>query len=67
MIQKLYFIEPRTDNSSLIYLLYAVIDGLSMKDLVCCTENSDRALGGESHYCPRSSLGSSNLRSFIYE
>jgi hypothetical protein len=66
MIQNIHFIGPRTENYSLIYLLYVVISevGLSMKDVVCCTDNFVRALGGKSHYCPNSLLGINNLRSF---
>ena len=61
--KNIQFIEPRTDNSSLVYLLYVVIRGLSLKDLVCCTDNFVGTLGGKSHYCPHSLLGISNLRS----
>lgn len=67
MIQNVYFIEPRTDDSSLIHLLYVVIHGLSLKDLVCCTDNFVRALGGKSHYCPYPLLGISNDRARIIE
>jgi hypothetical protein len=62
MIQNIYFIGPGTENYSLIYLIRVV--GLSMKDLVCCTQNFVRALGGKSHYCPHSLLGINNLQSF---
>jgi hypothetical protein len=63
IIQNIYFIELWTDNSSPVCLLYVVIYGLSLKELVCCTDSFVRALGGKSHYCPHSLLGISNLRS----
>ena len=38
----------------------------SLKDLVCCTDNFVRALGGKWHYCPHSLLGINNLRSRMH-